>query len=153
MTTGYERSRLLAAQIAEAHSGAESRAFTVLHPGQMTIADYYRLDDAGIEPITMLARVRTSPRGTVNECLGIDAGGWLVRAKNDRERWPARLVCEREAEFEAMPYLRLVDEHSGFAYPDPLIERECGPARGSVSGVAPFAESHPDCDRCNAERE
>lgn len=117
-------SRAWATKVHEAFRSEEDRAWTTHRVGQMTIADFYRLDLADIEEITPLARVRTRPHPG-SELVGITAEGWLVRAEFEAQRWVTHVIGDKWAQYCALPYLRLVDDLTGFAFPDPRAERSC----------------------------
>jgi hypothetical protein len=107
--------RLFAAELAETLYGLESRAWTCYHPGQLTVSDYRRLDR--FEPWEMtapLARVKTGLLRGAFEYLGLDADGWLCRT----DLVTSQLRDRRCARLFALPYLRLVDENTGFALPE-----------------------------------
>ena len=112
MTT---ESRLFAAKLAEAFYGTESRAWTVYHPGQMTISDYQRLDKVDPWSITGIAYVKTKIIHDALECLGLDDDGWLVRSVLTQTAWmywpetsPGDGMLRRE-ELRRLPILRLAD--------------------------------------------
>jgi hypothetical protein len=117
--------RTFATEIAATFLADEDRAYTIHRAGQLTVAADRALDR--VEPwevATSLARVKTSPAPKAFEALGL-CDGWLVRTEIPgallRYRWATR--------FFAVPYLRLIDELTGYAQPqytrtNPPTERD-----------------------------
>ena len=114
--------RLFATEIAGYFHGDDDRAWTCHHHcGQMTIAGYRRLDKVEPCEITGIARVRTTAwPEEVFEYLGTDAGGWFVRAELEVARYEIGALQKRWLQYRALPYLRLVDEVTGYSFPDLL---------------------------------
>ena len=100
------QTRALAIKVDRTFDGAESCAWTIHHPGQLTIAAYHALDQVDPRHITGLARVHTRRRAF--ECVGLDQDGWLVRAELSRADIAGlhRLPCI-QALF-SLPFMRLV---------------------------------------------
>ena len=147
--------RTCATEIAEGWHAEEDRAITIHRAGQLTIADYHRLDKVDPHEITGTYRVRTRPSWEVHEYLGHTAAGWLVRAEFEAARWEHTVLAQKWAEYQALPYLRLVDELTGFSFPDPKAERVCTPARrAKVMDVPPLDTSHaPESERTKDQDE
>jgi hypothetical protein len=106
--------RIFTTQLAGHFLADDDRAVTIHRAGQLTIAAYRALDR--VEPWEMavpLARVKTSAAPKAFEYLGL-CNGWLVRTELPtallRFRWATR--------FFGVPYLRLVDELTGYAQPE-----------------------------------
>lgn len=114
----------------------EDRAFTVFHAGQLTVANYKRLDRVDPwEMTTPLAQVLTRRYAKRFECIGLDDSGWLVRAElSDADVAGLHRVPRIMALFD-LPYMRLVDDTTGYAHPDPRASQTCTPRRAKVMNV------------------
>jgi hypothetical protein len=133
--------RTLATEIAEAFHVEEDRAVTIHHRGQTTVADYLALDR--VEPwemTTPVFRVKTNAASKAFEYLGV-IDGWLIRTELPN----ALLQCRWARKFLTLPYLRLVDDLTGFAQPEySRTSRPCTPSRGSVANVpSRMPATHP----------
>ena len=140
--------RAFATEIVGRFHGPEDRAWTTHHhPGQLTVSDYRRLDLIDPREITAVFRVKT--RATSNgvyEYLGTDADGWLVRAELDTARYTHKALPRLWAQYLRLPYLRLVDEVTGYSHSDPNEIPHRRSARGAkVVDVPPPRASlaHP----------
>lgn len=111
--------RIFATKIAETLHGDDDRAWTTHHPGQMTVADYRRLDLVDPRSIHGAFRVRTGWSPTAFECVGLNDDGWLVRAELTSVDVAGLHRLPRILALFELPYLRLVDERTGFSYPGP----------------------------------
>ena len=125
----------------------EDRAWTSHHHGQLTIAHYLQLDLFDYGEITPVARVRTERcwrRDGLRECLGVDADGWLVRAYFDTGQWHRTDYREKYALFAALPYLRLVDDVTGFSYPESYNVPDFSADSARLMDVSPPRSRHHD---------
>ncbi len=145
--------RIFATKIAETLHGDDDRAWTTHHPGQMTVADYRRLDLVDPRSIHGAFRVRTGWSPTAFECVGLNDDGWLVRAELTSVDVAGLHRLPRILALFELPYLRLVDERTGFSYPDHRTAEPCTPRRARVmdgptldSFQAPESEREDEAD-------
>ena len=85
----------------------------------MTVSEYQQLDKVEPTEVTGFARVKTTPDLDVYEYIGLDANGWLVRAELEAARYKRRALQTKYEQFRGLPYLRLVDDVTGYSFPDP----------------------------------
>lgn len=136
--------RAFATRLAGSTLQPEDRAWTCHHrPGQLTVSDYRRLDEADASEVAGVARVSTTQASRTFEYLALDTGGWLIRVRLDVRRYDTKALQREWARYAALPYLRVVDDASGYSLPDPLASL-ARPAGGRAKVVDVPSSDAPD---------
>ena len=147
--------RAWATELAEGWHGTESRAFTVHHPGQITLSQYETLDRVEPQELTTPQYlVRTGPTARRVGYLGQIEGGLAGPRRTARRRPKPSTASRCLAGCPPCPTCAVVDDRTDFAFPDPRHCPRCSPSRAKVMDVPPLDASHaPESERAEDQDE